>query len=374
MHDGQHEGGCGLATRTNFNEVDACRATPRWDVDVPRRAPPKADLAPCLPPCPSSLPPSLLPPCSLLEVSLRCYGRDGTAAVARDVGGARAGAAGVVHGVHGVHGVVVGCGRCGRAVAARAALGGADSRAGRALGRGVHARDPDEPARRVLHAPRRLWRRRRLCDVARDQPSLWRGPGAPSMCTQARSPSTRELTCSLNARSQLLAVWTVAVLRSRPEPARFQLVELGPGRATLLLDMLRVCAKRQRAHRRGLLTKGAAVGPADVSEVPGRDAEAGRGAPGRGQPDAAARPARCAGWVRDWGRGGGGGRPSARGRCRDRARSHSRRPRRALARAAGRRAPRSARDPHRCTPGRRAGADRPRARSPYADLAQGRPS
>ena len=41
-------------------------------------------------------------------------------------------------------------------------------------------------------------------------------------------------------RRQLLAVWTVATLRSRPSRGPFQLVELGPGRATLMSDMLRV--------------------------------------------------------------------------------------------------------------------------------------
>jgi len=39
---------------------------------------------------------------------------------------------------------------------------------------------------------------------------------------------------------QLLAVWAVAVLRSRPTQTPFQMVELGPGRGTLMVDILRV--------------------------------------------------------------------------------------------------------------------------------------
>ena len=40
---------------------------------------------------------------------------------------------------------------------------------------------------------------------------------------------------------QLLAVWVMADWKSRGETTPLQLVELGPGRGTLLSDMLRVC-------------------------------------------------------------------------------------------------------------------------------------
>lgn len=39
---------------------------------------------------------------------------------------------------------------------------------------------------------------------------------------------------------QLLAVWVLADWKSRGETTPIQLVELGPGRGTLLKDMLRV--------------------------------------------------------------------------------------------------------------------------------------
>lgn len=40
---------------------------------------------------------------------------------------------------------------------------------------------------------------------------------------------------------QLLAVWVLADWKSRGETTPIQLVEMGPGRGTLLNDILRVC-------------------------------------------------------------------------------------------------------------------------------------
>lgn len=45
---------------------------------------------------------------------------------------------------------------------------------------------------------------------------------------------------SLHPSLQLLAVWVLADWMAAGEPHRCQLIELGPGRGTLLKDMLRV--------------------------------------------------------------------------------------------------------------------------------------
>lgn len=58
------------------------------------------------------------------------------------------------------------------------------------------------------------------------------------ICRRLRA--RRELTCSFSRRTQLLAIWYVTQWAAQGSPSKVRLVELGPGRGTLLADILRV--------------------------------------------------------------------------------------------------------------------------------------
>lgn len=93
----------------------------------------------------------------------------------------------------------------------------------------VHAACAVPPRPRLLHetdAPR-LWLARRLCHQPRDQPGLWRG----TLPFSLRFPHLH--------LSQVLALWLITRWSSAGSKP-FRIVELGPGRGTLMADMLRV--------------------------------------------------------------------------------------------------------------------------------------
>lgn len=51
---------------------------------------------------------------------------------------------------------------------------------------------------------------------------------------------------NLYARVQLLGIWFLVQWTNIGKPSRIQLAELGPGRGTLMMDMLRVCTGKYR--------------------------------------------------------------------------------------------------------------------------------
>ncbi|ODN71493.1 Prolipoprotein diacylglyceryl transferase [Methylobrevis pamukkalensis] len=105
--------------------------------------------------------------------------------------------------------------------AARRADRRADPRGRAVVRRRLHGALPRRSAGRLLHGPRALRRRRRLRDRARDQPDVRR-----------------------TDRPLVLGEW-----QKMGAPARVALVELGPGRGTLMADALRAAAVRPDFRR-----------------------------------------------------------------------------------------------------------------------------
>jgi len=49
------------------------------------------------------------------------------------------------------------------------------------------------------------------------------------------------LCCYCISLVQMIGVWAMCLLEQMGKPAKVNLIELGPGRGTLLADLLRVC-------------------------------------------------------------------------------------------------------------------------------------
>jgi hypothetical protein len=110
---------------------------------------------------------------------------------------------------------------------------------------------PSDPSLQVwlLHEKRRLWRQGRLHNLPGDIANVWRGTSLPTLSyASARFRSfLRWLLCSgCPSRLtqlytlQLIAVWCIDAWHKLGRPAELRLLELGPGRGTLMADFLRV--------------------------------------------------------------------------------------------------------------------------------------
>jgi hypothetical protein len=137
--------------------------------------------------------------------------------------------------------------------------------------RAIHAVLPLAPYRGILPERRCLWQERRFHHFTRNQPDLRRGgcgdtvfpspkhvsiplitaPG-PSLSRVLLSISKSlnhgpsefhaVLVAQLLTRAQLVAIWLLTRYIAAGNPPRVRLVELGPGRGTLMDDILRVSA------------------------------------------------------------------------------------------------------------------------------------
>jgi SAM-dependent MidA family methyltransferase len=50
-----------------------------------------------------------------------------------------------------------------------------------------------------------------------------------------------QLCCYCVSLAQMIGVWAMCLWEQMGKPAKVNLIELGPGRGTLLADLLRVC-------------------------------------------------------------------------------------------------------------------------------------
>lgn len=93
---------------------------------------------------------------------------------------------------------------------------------------------------RILHIRGRIRYQRRLHDVARDIADVWVRHRVVPMLTghQARNTAPRTTRPPPSCR-ELVGIWVVTVWQQMGCPPRLRVVELGPGRGTLMADLLR---------------------------------------------------------------------------------------------------------------------------------------
>lgn len=123
----------------------------------------------------------------------------------------------------------------------------------------VHDSVSPAPNTRVLYDPDCVWKGGRLYHEPGNLASVWRG-AFPSLATQSTSktpPDPHEKsTCARSAMikerganatppislsaPQLLGIWYVTQWLAQGAPSKVRVIEVGPGRGTLLADILRV--------------------------------------------------------------------------------------------------------------------------------------